>query len=230
MGMANSAWRHSIEGDAINIRNTITLLRHTIQAESGGLAIAPLIEEKFALIERLASQILDKPITPPLSSEEGMEIVALNDLVSERIAQLWEDESYQLTIPKLNLQPETNVGVWISPEWLRRALDLLVDNAVEAMTESPTRQLEITTCLAGNDVEVIIRDVGKGIPPDIYPRLFQERIENSSGLGMGLLMVQAIVQTYGGDVRVKDTSPHGTTMVLSLPVAEQGSPHVEQRL
>jgi GAF domain-containing protein len=78
MGMANSAWRHSIEGYAINICNAITLLRQEIQSPPIGLASQQTIENKFDLIERLATQILEKPITPPLSSEEGVEVVMVN--------------------------------------------------------------------------------------------------------------------------------------------------------
>jgi signal transduction histidine kinase len=137
--------------------------------------------------------------------------------------QLWENESYQIVTPHLDLKPEANVGVRVSPEWLRRALDLLIDNAVESMADSSVRQLEITTDLVKSCVEIAIKDTGKGIPPDVCPKLFKERIEQlevDGGLGMGLLMVQAIVQTYDGDVRVQDTGPNGTTMVISLPVEQ----------
>jgi len=226
MGMANSAWRHSIEGHAINIRNAVTLLRQEMQAASIDLTSQQSAESKLDLIVRLATQILHKPITPPLSSEEGVKTVMINDLVSERIGQLWENESYQIVTRHLDLRPEANVGIRASPEWLRRALDLLVDNAVESMTSSPVRELEITTRLVKGCVEIAIRDTGTGIPPDVYSKLFGERIEQTEGgegLGMGLLMVQAIVETYGGDILVRDTGPHGITMVILLPVEQRDS-------
>lgn len=223
MGMANSTWRHSIEGYAINIRNAVTLSRQELQATPISPTGQQSIASKLDLIERLAIQILDKPITPPLSSEEGVEVVMVNDLISERIDQLWENESYQIVIPHLDLKPEANVGVRVSPEWLRRALDLLIDNAIESMANSAVRQLEITTGLVKGCVEIAIKDTGKGIPPEVYPKLFKERIEQpegGEGMGMGLLMVEAIVQAYDGDVRVQDTGPNGTTMVISLPMEQ----------
>ena len=38
---------------------------------------------------------------------------------------------------------------------------------------------------------------------------------------MGLLIAQTIVQTYGGEIRVEDTGPEGTTMVIWLPVVAE---------
>jgi signal transduction histidine kinase len=41
---------------------------------------------------------------------------------------------------------------------------------------------------------------------------------DTSGLGSGLLTVQAIVETFGGDAYIENNSPEGTTIVLSLPL------------
>lgn len=53
-------------------------------------------------------------------------------------------------------------------------------------------------------------------------RVFEKQIERSQGakgLGVGLLIAQAIVETYGGQIRVESTSSIGTTMVIWLPIA-----------
>ena len=215
MGMANNAWRHSIEGCAINIRNAATLLTNEVPAESPS-------REKLNRIERLATEILEKPITPPLSSEEGVGIVMVNELVSERTRQLWESDEYQGVKPFLQLNDNVDTSVLISPEWLRRAFDLLVDNAVRAAIQSTPPEIMIATRRVDRFIEIEIGDTGSGVSPDIIPKLFREQIEHSQderGMGMGLLMVQAIVQTYGGDIRLEDTGPNGTTMVVSLPAA-----------
>ncbi len=224
MGMANSTWRHSIEGSAINIRNAVGLLRRDLNGVIEEVADKTKITRKLDLIERNASRILEKPITPPLSSEEGVEELPINDLLQERIRQLQQNDDYQHIDIQLHLEASADISVQISPEWLRRALDLLVDNAVEAMRHCPQQRLDIRTQIVLDKVEIALADTGKGIPPPVQAKLLQERIEKSSdepGLGMGLLMVQAIVQTYGGDIQVKETGPTGTTMLISLPIAHR---------
>jgi signal transduction histidine kinase len=69
--------------------------------------------------------------------------------------------------------------------------------------------------------EVIITDNGRGIPSEVQEKLFIEQIkkpQGTKGQGIGLLLAQMIVQTYGGQVFCRKTSPRGTTMVISLPL------------
>ncbi|MEJ2749203.1 MAG: GAF domain-containing sensor histidine kinase, partial [Anaerolineae bacterium] len=225
MGMASNAWRHSIEGDAVNIRNSVTLLRLQVETAVSHPASLAQISDKLDRIERLAEKILRKPITPPLSSEDGVEAVIINDLIHERMRQLWEDDPYHsIDGPFLHLDTTADIQVWVSPEWLRLALDLVVDNAVEAMKNSETRQLVISTTLIDDKIEIAVQDTGRGIPPEIQAVVFgdpSDQPRRDGHLGRGLLMVQAIVQTYSGDVRIGKTGPEGTTMILTFPVLQE---------
>lgn len=127
-------------------------------------------------------------------------------------------------MPELALCATEQVSVWVSPEWLRLALDLVVDNAIEAMAGCAVQQLRIETAVSNTNLDIIVQDSGKGIPPELVPILFEYteiREPRRGNLGRGLLMVQAILQTYGGDIRVHASSPSGTQMAMCLPVYEQ---------
>jgi GAF domain-containing protein/CheY-like chemotaxis protein len=217
MGMVSSAWRHTIEGHAITIREEIQQLRSDLPQQA-----LDKIEGRLAKMERLTKMILDKPITPPLSEEEGVESVSINELLQERIRQLWENEPYKSVKLKLELKPSDSANVRASPEWLRRIFDVLVDNAAEAMAAVSNRVLTVSTQVTSdNKVEIVFADTGPGIPENILPRLFHEQIKMSKGtkgLGMGLLMAQTIAQTYDGEIRVEPIDPASTSIVVSLPI------------
>ena len=69
---------------------------------------------------------------------------------------------------------------------------------------------------------------GPGLPPHILHKIgveFIQKPEDSKGLGMGLVMAQTIVQTYGGEVVVGSTGPNGTTMVIELPLEKNDAPY-----
>jgi len=222
MGMASSAWRHAINEHALTIREQSQLLRMEMRKPSPRL---PYIQEKLDSIERLANQILEKPIVPPLSREEGTGWVMLNDLVGERARQLWQNDPYRQAQLRLDLQLPASATVWASPEWLRRAFDVLVDNAVEAVAGREVREVTIGTRMANGGAEIFVSDTGPGIPEEIRAKIGLEPIEkpeDARGLGMGLLMAQTIVQTYGGELRVDSTGPTGTTMAVWLPLTTQG--------
>jgi signal transduction histidine kinase len=220
MGMASSAWRHTIDKHALTIRELAQLLRDDWQQQPGHPR-EDRIQECIDTIRRLATQILEKPITPPLSSEDGLEAVSLSALVGERARQLWRNDPYRGARLAVQLTLPEEVTVLASPEWLRRAFDMLVDNAVNAVAGRSLREITIGTRPERGGAEIWVADTGGGIPEDIRARIGLEYIvrpEEARGLGMGLLMSHTIVQTYGGDIRVEATGPEGTTMVIWLPV------------
>ena len=105
------------------------------------------------------------------------------------------------------------------------AFDVLVDNAVEAVDGVDVREVTIGTRVANGGAEIFVSDTGPGIPEEIRAKIGLEPIEkpeDARGLGMGLLMAQTIVQTYGGELRVASPGPTGTTMVVWLPLTTQG--------
>lgn len=220
MGMVSSAWRHAIEGYAVNISGILTLARQDLEQSQLNTRDRKQMEKRLAAIEKEVQRILEKPITPPLSAEETGDVLLINDFIRERIAQLWENEEYADTLSELDL-PATELRVRVNPDWFRRALDMLIDNAVTAMRGLPRRVLTIAVRPIEGKVELAVSDTGRGVPPGIAKKLFKEQIEKSegsTGLGMGLLMVQAIAQSYKGSARLEKTGPAGSTFVLALPL------------
>jgi signal transduction histidine kinase len=225
MGMANSTWRHTIEGYAINIRNSVTMLKQDIQNYSSSSAEKEKMLEWFDLIESQALKILEKPVTPPLASEESNEIVLICDLLRERVAQLKEDHRFHTFTPQLHLS-DCDTQVKVSPDWFRRALDILIDNAVDALEEAQAAgdtkepSLIIASRRTNDQYEIEISNNGHVIPDEIRKKLFIDPIEKpagAKGFGMGLLMVQAIMQAYRGNAWLEDSSPEATKFVISLP-------------
>lgn len=219
IGMISSTWRHAIEKHAITIREQIALLREDLRKFKRKEIT---VDHRLDMIERLANQILEKPVSAPLSAEEGVSSIRVDDFVQERLTQLWKHYPYQevslQTYLDLKLST-TRAGV----EWLRRAFDILIDNAVQATEGQAERNILVATRRIGNRAEIAVRDNGRGIPVEVQELLFRQPIPKSKGergLGMGLLFAQMIVQTYGGEIFVGETGPTGTTMILSLPLEE----------
>ncbi len=222
MGMATNQWRHIIEGHAINICNNVTLLRQELDGVFQGQDIPARLEEKLRRIENLATMIEDKPVTPPLSSEEGMADILIHDLIYERLYQLWGNEPYRSIQREILFKTEYAALVRASSEWLRRAFDIIIDNAVDELQYVPKerRLFTVTTRPAGDLLEIEFADTGRGIPEEIKGQLFRKRVEKTGslkGLGIGLLMAQAIIETYNGTISVQDNQPTGTKVLIRLP-------------
>jgi CheY-like chemotaxis protein len=169
----------------------------------------------------MAKKIRARRTAAPLSTVES---VPINDLIHEHLKQLWNREPYKLIEYEFCPALEESYTVRASWEWLRQVLDIIIDNAVEAMDKAKLRKLSIATHAVDNNLEVVIRDTGRGIPRDILPTLLEEPIQHppgSKGSGMGLLMARMVIQTYGGDIRIDSTGLEGTTMIVWLPIEDQ---------
>jgi signal transduction histidine kinase len=128
----------------------------------------------------------------------------------------------------IDFVPDGTITGWFDPRKLERALYNLLLNACEAA--SPTHgRIEIKLRATSNGVEIRISDDGRGIPDSIRDRLFQPFVSygKENGTGLGLTVVQKIVQDHGGDVIVEKTSGEGTVFKVVLPLASLTSPPAE---
>ena len=80
-------------------------------------------------------------------------------------------------------------------------------------------------------VEIRVSDNGRGIPEMIRGQLFEPFVSHGkeNGTGLGLTVVQKIVQDHGGDVIVEKTSAEGTVFRLLLPLASSSESCAESR-
>jgi signal transduction histidine kinase len=106
-------------------------------------------------------------------------------------------------------------------EKLERAVLNLVSNAVKFTM--PGGRIEILTRTTGDDVAISVRDTGSGIPIAEQDRLFtrffrghQSKERQVQGTGLGLFIVNHIVQSHRGAMQVT-SSPNGSTFTMVLP-------------
>ena len=73
---------------------------------------------------------------------------------------------------------------------------------------------------SGGGLQIRLSDNGRGIPESIRGKLFEPFISygKENGTGLGLTVVQKIVQDHGGDVIVEKTSEEGTVFRITLPI------------
>jgi signal transduction histidine kinase len=101
----------------------------------------------------------------------------------------------------------------------------LIDNAIDAVNGSG--KLCVGTFVEDNQLVVEIVDNGKGIPPEIQPRLFEPFFTTKSvgtGTGLGLLISHRIVANrHGGEIEF-ESKPGETRFKVRLPLVRTPSP------
>jgi signal transduction histidine kinase len=107
---------------------------------------------------------------------------------------------------------------WFDPRKLERALYNLLLNACEAAPSSEGR-VQVTVDRTGSSVTISVSDNGPGIAEPIRDKLFHPFVSfgKENGTGLGLTVVQKIVQDHGGQVLLERTSDARTVFRITIP-------------
>jgi two-component system sensor kinase FixL len=94
----------------------------------------------------------------------------------------------------------------------------LIRNAIEAMQESPKRELVVSTAPADDDmIAISVADTGDGIAPEIAAQLFQPFVTTKRhGMGVGLSISRTIVEGHGGQIGPEPNPAGGTIFRFTL--------------
>ena len=112
--------------------------------------------------------------------------------------------------------------VSIDPEQFKRVVVNLIDNAAEAMQDSPDKNSDDPDSrrmgLRRRDtVEIIFADTGCGITPEQKEKLFLPYFSTKGrGTGLGLAIVSHILTEHNANIRVEDNRPCGAWFTVEV--------------
>ncbi len=131
---------------------------------------------------------------------------------------------------RITSSQEGNSSGWFDPRKLERVLYNLVLNSCEAVVPEAGR-IHVGLNEVQGGVEIRVSDNGSGIPEKIRGQLFEPFVSHGkeNGTGLGLTVVQKIIQDHGGDVIVEKTSAEGTVFRLLLPLTSSSESGQEPR-
>ena len=214
LGQLTATVSHELRNPLGTMRNSVALLRRLARDER----VAPndlldIIDKTVSRCDHIISELLDFTRTHPPQLEVT--------LVDQWINQLLDD--YELP-ESIVLQREFSapIELMFDRDRLRRAIINILDNACQALTTAPsTGQLTITSQLQQPQrLEIIVQDNGPGITAEDQEKIFEPLFSTKNfGVGLGLVIVQQIMQQHQGDIEISSEPGNGTRVILWLPLA-----------
>ena len=228
---------HELRNPLAAIANAAHLLALPEVTEGQSRRARQVIERQTGQLARLVDDLLDLT-----RIERGKIPLHARPLdLAETTRRTCEDHGSLFEDRGIALRCCTSSPVWIQadPTRIAQVIGNLLQNAARYGHRGGTVVVEAALAPAGV-AELRVRDDGRGIAPDLLPRLFTPFVQSEDGLsrahgglGLGLSLVKALVQLHGGTVQARSDGPgRGAEFVLRLPVAEPpsattsvGTPH-----
>lgn len=233
LGLLTAGLIHNLAGPLSVIRSTTELLQRVLERdimESPELAGVvegwpPSVKNGFGNITN-SIDMVSSAMRDLLAKMRGE---ASQSLAPQDINQIIERE-LRFVEDNLGLKQKIEQKVALDPELppvkglysdFSQSLHNLLRNAVQAMDESPRKELEVSTALEDGMVTVRISDTGRGIAEHERQSIFEPFYSGSrsaaGGSGLGLHSVKQLLLPYGAKLTVQ-SRPGSTTFCLRLPL------------
>jgi nitrogen fixation/metabolism regulation signal transduction histidine kinase len=231
------AWQEFARRLAHEIKNPLTPIQLAVQELHRGYdgadpALARRIEdthaivsEEVATLRRLVGEFSAFARLPEatLAPADLASFVADNARAVEALADEYRGDD--IPAEALQVQVEAPVGplpVRIDAMMLRRALDNLVRNALEALQPTAARRpghVRVRALRERDRAVLEVLDDGPGIPEAERERVFDPYITTKAeGTGLGLPIVKKVVLEHGGEVACLDNPNGGARFRIELPL------------
>jgi len=221
-----AAWRELARRLAHELKNPLFPLQTTVENLQRAKEQSP---EQFEEVFRESTAILLseienlKKIVGRFSDfakmpQPELGTVQLNETV-RGIVKLFEPQFGAVGRPPITPELHLDEGlpsIQADEALLRRAIENLVLNAMDAMPAGGVLMLRTTH--QNGDVDLEVSDTGSGLTPEECDRLFTPYYTTKQhGTGLGLAIVQSVVSDHGGKISVESETGVGTSFHIQLP-------------
>lgn len=154
---------------------------------------------------------------------------SLSKVVEDAAALALIGAREHLVATRLKLDPAAD-AVYADRVQIQQVLVNLIRNAVDAMADSPRRELIIASQRLDNgSVQVSVTDTGSGINDDFRERLFQPFMTTKAeGMGVGLSISRSIIEAHGGRIWADANPKGGTVFHFTLPARHDDEESIDE--
>lgn len=215
------AWREMAKQVAHEIKNPLTPMKLSIQhlqrAYSGGPSekldklfskTNKLLIDQINSLSNMASEFSSFAQMPQNKTEN----FDISNTLENAVSLFKRSENIEIAS---NIEPKAIVHA--DPEQVHRVFTNLIKNAIQAIPESRTGRIEVSLKSQKGNIEIRIKDNGKGILKSNYKKVFIPNFSTkNSGMGLGLAISRKIIETANGTITFESVTNVGTTFIIHL--------------
>jgi PAS domain S-box-containing protein len=208
-----------------DLRNPLQVIIGDLYLLESDLASMPEGEEKEGMKESIAAikkaiNYMDKIVTDLQYYAKPLKTNIQKTNLEEICQEILLEKSFPENIDVRYVIEDEAKNILAEPALLKRILNNLVDNAVQAMPDGG--KLELQANREPDKVIITVQDSGVGIPEEHKDKLFTPLFTTKAqGQGFGLAVVKRITEALNGTVTFESEEGKGTKFTVRLPVAKK---------
>jgi two-component system sensor histidine kinase HydH len=212
LGSLAAGVAHEIRNPLSSIKGFATYFRERYRDNPEDEKTAGIMIQEVDRLNRVIGQLLDyaRPMTMHRQKTPIQNII-------QHTLRMIETQAREKEIMLQADLPADIPAAGIDPDRMKQVFLNLYLNALGAMEDGGMLSVALAE-LPGERIRIEIRDTGVGIAPEDLGRIFDPYFTTKpSGAGLGLAIVQKIVDAHGGEIQVESTPGQGTTVTILLP-------------
>ena len=219
---------HELRNPLAAIRNAHSVLARIGSPEAAAVRQRDVVDRQTRHLARMVDDLLDISRVTLGKITLKTQAVDLQEVVERCLREL--GTAAQAERQRLTLEAATEpVEVDGDPVRLEQIVSNLLHNAIKYTP--PGGRISLSVGEMGGEAVIRVSDSGVGIPADMLPRIFDlfTQVESSiprsqGGLGLGLPLVQSLVELHGGRVSAASPGPGGgSEFTVRLPLRPAGA-------
>ncbi|OGW25719.1 MAG: hypothetical protein A2X59_08365 [Nitrospirae bacterium GWC2_42_7] len=213
IGTLASGVAHELNNPLNNIYLAAQVLSREVKQEGYPGIIKETVQDIFSQtlrVKRIVGDLLEFSREKPPELQKINIVKVISDVLTRFIA------SGEILNTNPNFDAPESIEMFGDKHLLEQVFINLFSNAVEAM--NGTGEISIKATEVDSTVLIKVTDSGKGIPPDILPRIFDPFFTSKEkGTGLGLSIVYSIIEKHKGRIEVESMPDKGTVFTITLP-------------
>jgi len=211
---------HEMRNPLAAISGSIELLKEKLEFEGTDKRLMGIILRGKDQLENFVRDFLSLARPIPVKRE----FVDLGEVIGEVLEQIKVNKVWNDKI-QINKVLSDTAKVFANREQVRQVINNLVLNAVQAMEEGGVLSIETKYDQPDDKkkyIKIIVSDTGCGIKESDLNKIFETFFTNKEkGIGLGLPIVNHIIEGYNGKIKIDSEVDKGTTCLVWLPVEEE---------
>ncbi len=185
---------------------------------------------KILTASERAAKITNSVLSMARNRSDGFEPTALDRIIEDALVLLEREmRKYRISIEQVF---EPTPPVLANGNQIQQVLLNLLINARQAMPDGGRIIIGLKHDRKNGAVDLVVRDTGKGMPPEKLKRIFEPFFSTKQGpdetgkggTGLGLSACRDIIENHRGRIRVDSSQGKGTAFTIKLPLAPAKKP------